>query len=274
MNRFDYMTKGLNLEGLGLEIGPSHDPLVPKSSGRNVEILDHMDQPGLIEKYKTHGVDTSRIEPVDYIWTGGSLTDCIGKSAHYDWIAASHVIEHTPDMIAFISECCALLKPDGVLALAVPDRRFTFDYFRWPSSTGDVLQAHLDKRVRHTTGQIYDAAANAAFKNSAIAWSKGEPGEVVLLRPTLEHAMSRVRESLDTDQYMDAHGWVFTPSSFRLIISDLNALGHIRVDETMFAESSGCEFYASYANRTSTLTTDRLALMRKAHAEMYDLSGL
>lgn len=269
MTRFEQMTKFLNLDGVGLEIGPSHDPLVPKSSGRKVEILDHLDQAGLIEKYRAHGVDISRIEPVDYVWTGGSLTECVGKTGYYDWIVASHVIEHTPDLIAFVTQCCQLLKPEGVLSLAVPDRRYTFDFYRWPSSTGDVLQAHVDKRTRHTPGQVYDAAANASVKNSAIAWSKGEKGDVFLLH-SFDHIQQRLQQSLNTDEYMDAHGWVFTPASFRIVFSDLNRLGYLNVDEVMFSESSGCEFYAVYANRPSRQLPDRQTLVRQAHAELFD----
>lgn len=272
MTRFEEMTRFLNLDGVGLEIGPSHDPLVPKSSGRNVEILDHMDQAGLIEKYRTHGVDISRIEPVDYVWTGGPLTECIGKTGYYDWIVASHVIEHTPDLIAFVSECCALLKPDGVLSLAIPDRRFTFDFYRWPSSTGDVIQAHVDKRTRHTPGQIFDAAANASFKNQAIAWSKGEKGDVLLLHG-FDHVLQRFQQSLNDDGYMDAHGWVFTPTSFRLVMSDLNRLKYLAVDELMFSESPGCEFYAVYANRASEVLPDRQQLVRQAHTELFDMTA-
>lgn len=33
--------------GLGLEIGPSHNPIAPKSKGYSVHIVDHLDAAGL-----------------------------------------------------------------------------------------------------------------------------------------------------------------------------------------------------------------------------------
>ena len=56
--RRTYALPGLNLEGLGLEIGPSYAPLVPKRDGHRVETLDHLDKAALVEKYKGL-VDTS-----------------------------------------------------------------------------------------------------------------------------------------------------------------------------------------------------------------------
>ena len=62
----------IDLDGRGLEIGPSYDPLVPKSSGARIETVDHVGRDELITKYRDWGLDdarSARIEPVDYIWT-------------------------------------------------------------------------------------------------------------------------------------------------------------------------------------------------------------
>jgi predicted SAM-dependent methyltransferase len=156
MNRFQKITASLDTSGKGLEIGPSHNPILPKRDGYDVETVDHLDQQGLIEKYRDHGIDLSRIEPVDYVWTGGSLLELVGDRQRYDWIVAAHVIEHVPDVVGFLQQCLALLKPDGVLSLVIPDRRYSFDYLRFPSSVGSLLQAHLEKRKRHSPGQLVD----------------------------------------------------------------------------------------------------------------------
>jgi hypothetical protein len=40
--------------------------------------------------------------------------------------------------------------------------------------------------------------------------------------------------------YIDAHGWVFTPASFRLLLLDLLALGRTGLREASFLSSPGC----------------------------------
>ena len=112
--------------GKGLEIGPSHNPLMPKAAGFNVEILDYLDAEGLRRKYAAAGIDVSAVEEVDYIADGRSMTEVIGQRQRYDSIVASHVIEHVPDFVAFLNDCEALLKPGGSLVLAVPDKRCCF----------------------------------------------------------------------------------------------------------------------------------------------------
>jgi len=41
LNRIDKALHKIDRTGLGLEIGPSHNPIAPKKAGFNVEVLDH-----------------------------------------------------------------------------------------------------------------------------------------------------------------------------------------------------------------------------------------
>jgi 2-polyprenyl-3-methyl-5-hydroxy-6-metoxy-1,4-benzoquinol methylase len=141
--------------GLGLEIGPSFNPLLPKSEGFNIEILDHLDSQGLRSKYaNSSGINHEAIEEVDYISTGGSVLDAIPYRERYDYIVACHVIEHTIDLLGFLNDCSALLKHDSNLVLAVPDKRFSFDCLRPVTTTGQILQANHDKRSNHSIGKV------------------------------------------------------------------------------------------------------------------------
>ena len=65
MERRDKILYQCNLNGIGLEIGPSHSPILPKAEGYNVETLDHLDRNGLKEKYALHDVDVEKIEEVN-----------------------------------------------------------------------------------------------------------------------------------------------------------------------------------------------------------------
>jgi SAM-dependent methyltransferase len=271
MDRAAKILKELSREGLGLEIGPSFRPIAPKRAGFNVETVDHLDKQGLVAKYQDHGVDVGAIEEVDYVWRGEPLSQLIGQSARYDWIIASHVIEHVPDLIAFLRECAVLLKPDGVLSLVVPDKRFCFDYLRWPSSVGDVVQANLEGRSLHSPGKIFDYFSQVVAVDGQIAWGKGHRGVVSHV-----HDISKAKqlfESSKTDSgYVDIHTWVFTPSSFRLMMLDLQLLGLTSLSERSFFDTDGCEFYITLDGSSRPPQLDRMDLGRRVLTELSDFA--
>jgi hypothetical protein len=51
MSRENRILESIDKNGLGLEIGPSHNPVAPKRSGYNVEIIDHLCKDDLVKKY-------------------------------------------------------------------------------------------------------------------------------------------------------------------------------------------------------------------------------
>ena len=65
------------------------------------------------------------LTPVDVIDDGERLDAVPGDSL--DFIVANHFIEHTEDPIGTIARHLAKLRPGGILFLAVPDKRHTFD---------------------------------------------------------------------------------------------------------------------------------------------------
>lgn len=272
MNRKEIITSLIDRAGLGLEIGPSHDPVAPKAAGYNVRIVDHLSQSELRTKYKDHGVNISNIEAVDLIWRGEPLEELLGPE-RYDWIIASHVIEHMPDPILFIRSCQKVLKPDGILSLAIPDKRYCFDCLRPPSSTGDVLDAYFERRTRHSPGQIFDSFSFAAKLDDSISWDHEKRGNVEFLHG---HGLAggKLQDYLQSPDYVDVHGWVFTPSSFRLIIGDLNALGYLNIREAKFMPTIGCEFFVSFSNSAGLQLPDRLQLAELARSEAFQQGGV
>lgn len=241
----------IDKQGFGLEIGPSHNPIAPKKNGYKVHILDHLSANDLRIKYQDHGLNLDNIEEVDFIWSGQPLHELIGKKHCYDWIIASHVIEHLPDLISFLQQSEQLLKPNGVLSLVVPDKRYCFDYFQSVSSTGMLLDAHRQKFTHPTPGQVFDHCANAATANGVIAWSPdykkngGSSNEADALVYTIEQADAQYHKSITKDDYHDVHCWRFTPESFALILSDINRLGLVKLVIQASFPTNGCEFYVS-----------------------------
>ncbi len=268
MLRNEKMFAALKKEGNGLEIGPSYDPIAPKREGFNVKVMDHASQQELQEKYKSEGVDVNNIEFVDYVWRGESYKELVGNE-RFDWIIASHVIEHVPDLVQFINSCSEVLKDDGVLSLAVPDARYCFDQFRPPSGLSNVIDTHLSGATRHSAGTILEAELNASTRDGRVAWGSGHKGENKFLCSP-EVAVDKFKRAQSSEDYVDAHKWCFTPSSFRLILSDLKMLGLTEMREVSFFGTEGCEFILALSRQSlpGHVVPDRLQLSEAAQKEM------
>ena len=122
------------LKGEGIEVGALHQPLsVP--SGVRVKYVDRMPTAELHRQYQE--ISTPLVEP-DIIDDGERLTK-VGDSSQ-DFVIANHFLEHCQDPIRTFQSFLRVLKPSGVLYVAVPDKRFTFDVDRPPTSIEHVLR--------------------------------------------------------------------------------------------------------------------------------------
>jgi 2-polyprenyl-3-methyl-5-hydroxy-6-metoxy-1,4-benzoquinol methylase len=252
---------------VGIEIGPSHAPIAAKKSGFRVHIIDHMSQKELIKKYTGHNVNLNNIEEVDFIWSGQSYSQLTGKTNYYSWIIASHVIEHTPDLISFLKQCEDMLSEDGVLSLAIPDIRYHFDYFRPITGLSKVIDAYFEKRTIHTIGTIAEYHLNCAVRGGQIAWEQGNTKEFTLLY-SVEDTYNQMKKAIKKKEYLDLHSWSFTPTSFRLLIQDLNDLGFISLKEIIFFPTVGCEFYITLGRKGIGFLQNRLDALKTIKAEL------
>ena len=256
-----------NIDGFGLEIGASHNPLLPKAKGFNVKTVDYASKTELFEKYSNiPGVDAHRIEEVDFVTNGKPLLEIIPNRNQFDFIIASHVIEHVPNLIEFIQSSAELLKDDGLLVLAVPDKRYCFDLIQPLSTTGSVLQANFEKRQRPSPGLIFDSIAYDVLREGQAGWEEDNKNEPTF-NSTLEAAKNFFEFSSQSDNYVDVHVWRFVPSSFRLIIEDLFSLGSIPVREKQFVESASGEFYVTLSKQGEGPKFSRIDLAMRSMKE-------
>jgi GT2 family glycosyltransferase/2-polyprenyl-3-methyl-5-hydroxy-6-metoxy-1,4-benzoquinol methylase len=276
--RADILLAPVPRAGRIIEIGPSFSPIAPKAGGWEAYTLDHATREELTTKYRGHpGVDVSRIEEVDFIWTGGPLSDAVPAALHgtFDAFIASHVIEHTPDLVAFLDSAATLLKPDGVVVLAIPDKRYCFDYFQPLTTTGQLLAAHRERRSRHTPRLAFDHFAYTVEDGGAIAWGQ-RPIQGLRLIHTLEEAHQKFAAARPDGDYLDVHAWRFTPASFELLLLELAWLGETdwRIERTTPPE--GCEFLvwlrrggsaAARSLSSSQLSAQRLRLLKRSIIE-------
>ncbi|WP_171164696.1 class I SAM-dependent methyltransferase [Usitatibacter palustris] len=259
--------EGIDKAGTGLEIGPSHDPLAPKREGYNVHIIDHATREDLVAKYQGQGLPLEQIEEVDFVWSGQTYLELTGKPKHYDWIIASHLIEHTPDIIAFLADCDSLLKDGGVLSLVIPDKRYVFDRFRPITGLARVIDSHLAGMKVHSAGTAAEYYMNVAAKSGLLGWDAATPGDYRFIH-SAQQARDKIREVRDKGAYLDVHNWCFVPHSFRLLMADLFALGYTKLREVRFHATEGCEFYVTLARHGTGPHMSRLEILRAIDAEL------
>lgn len=246
MDRKSKLTSKLNLKGNGLELGPLAWPILTRREA-SIEYVDHATTAELRNLYKHDaGVPNEQIVDVDFALSGRPLTETVG-SKKFDYVLASHVIEHVPDIIGWLQEINNILKPGGILSLAIPDKRYTFDIDRNVTRSADILAAHIDKNTSAATSAVYDHFRNYRSKvDPAQVWD----GQLYLSEEAGPHRYS-IKESYDFcianklgREYIDTHIFVFTPASFFEALRDLIELSMLPFKVAFFYDTAegGIEF--------------------------------
>ena len=206
---------------VGLEFGPLDRPIVSRDEG-DVRYIDHATTDELREKYHDdESIDVGRLVDVDYVWDGKPLTQIVSTGQRFDYVIASHVAEHVPDLIGWLRDIREVLEDNGILSLVIPDRRYTFDYLREPTTTADLVDAYVQERTRPTPGQVFDHYSRVVHLDLDLAWNGSLRPDQMERKFTDEEAMAQAHRAQATDSYIDVHCWVFTPRSFFSALSDL-----------------------------------------------------
>lgn len=220
MTRREKLLSGLDVTHLrGIEIGPLMSPVISKNESE-IYYVDHADRETLQSRYlQDPNVNPEQIVTVDVVWRDRTLRECFPDGRQFDYVIASHVIEHVPDMVGWMREIAEVLKPGGRFMLAIPDKRFTFDYLRVPTRLSEVVDAYL-RRIRHPSpGQIFDYSANTVELDLIAAWENRVEPASLKRRVSLRSALERTVEF--TQDGRVGHCWVFTARSFIGILADL-----------------------------------------------------
>ena len=229
MDRRDEILAGIKVDELvGLEIGPLDKALVERRPGRRIFYADYAPRAELRAKSADDpGVNIEAIPEIDFVCR--DLGDYRGIELRFDYVIASHVVEHAPDVLGWFNMVLGLLRRDGVLVLAIPDRRYTFDYFRPESTLGDVLEAYFELRKIPSFRQVFDGNGMARRVDTAQAW-KSAPDLNAERYFDVATVLWMAKNSLFECTHYDCHCWVFTYESFLKIIEELDELLLLPVD--------------------------------------------
>lgn len=135
------------IKGKGLEIGPAEHPLAIPHEAK-ATYVDEISTQDLIKLYpylKKHNLVN-----VDVVDDGQALNHFKDKTQSF--VIANHFLEHVIDPIKTLRNFYRVLKPEGVIFMAIPDKRFTFDKMR-PITPLDRLKEFYDNPKKAEAGK-------------------------------------------------------------------------------------------------------------------------
>jgi SAM-dependent methyltransferase len=126
--------------GDGIEIGALHRPLrVPPAA--QVRYVDQMTRKQLLATHSSAVYGNPRwVVETDVVDDCEHLATFADESV--DFVVANHILEHTEDPVGALEHLVRVVRPDGILFLALPDARQTFDALRVRTTVEHVLRDH------------------------------------------------------------------------------------------------------------------------------------
>jgi SAM-dependent methyltransferase len=260
----------------GLEIGPLAAPRVRKDQGE-VIYVDHTDGEGLRRKYADNSVlkdYLDQIVDIDcVIGDGQGIHEALADQDPFDYVIASHLIEHIPDPVTWLSDIASLLRPSGILSLVIPDKRFTFDINRRTTEIAELVDGYLRRLHKPSFKQAYDFISKEITEmvDPSTVWAGTADFNGVVRSDVPDPdvaALQLCRTIESSDQYVDLHCSVFTPDSFLVLHEKLARLGLIEFEVAHFVptEFNELEFHVSL-RRTDT-SLDRNSAMERQLASI------
>jgi predicted SAM-dependent methyltransferase len=136
------------LRGEGLEVGGLNAPLkVPDEV--KVRYVDLVDVDELQKSYPDF-----EIKRPDIVANGETL-DCVGDGSQ-DFVIANHFLEHCEDPIGALKNFLRVVRRGGVVFVAIPDKRFTFDVRRDVTTFEHLLKDHEEGGAWSRLGHFED----------------------------------------------------------------------------------------------------------------------
>jgi len=233
-DRHNRILNGLDIETMeGVEIGALCWPIVRKDEGL-ITYVDHVDTATLRKKYGSKPLVLPELMvDVDVALDGKTLAEAFVPARQFDYVLASHIVQHVPDLIEWLGELVPILKENGTVRLVVPDKRFTFDYRRRNTQLGDVMAAFVVAAKVPQPQQILDFLTNFRELTASDGWASRHSAENSRLSPqNSEKWLSKAIEAT-TGIHHDVHCWAFTPESFAILFYEM-ALARLHSFECHF----------------------------------------
>lgn len=202
------------INGQGIEIGALHCPL-PVEEFAIVKYVDRMSTADLRREYKE--MANENLVNVDIVDDGETLATVADGSQ--DFVIACHFVEHSQDPIRTLGNMLRVLRPNGVLYIALPDKRFSFD---------------RDRPITKLSHLLDD------YRNGPEASRRAHVAEWVQYVDKIEIpylAESRIQGLIDQNYSIHYHAW--TQTEMLELVTALSSILYIPLDLEAFIKNAG-----------------------------------
>jgi len=246
MNRLEKMRINLPIRaGRGFEIAPLTNPVVCKDEGA-VFYGDFMSSAELRSFHANNPfVDTSKIVDVDVVLGRQPLEQTLESLTPFDYVIASHVFEHVANPVRWLQSLSAVLQPGGLVSLAIPDKRYTFDFLRDLTRISEILANYYENIDFPTAVQALDSNINVVEVDLKAAWDGTIDPRQLRHYYASELAVVAYQRTIAKGQFADVHCTVWTLDHFLRTFKELTKrhLVDLRVHATIAPERYTNEFF-------------------------------
>lgn len=230
-SRAEFVLSHLDVSKRGIEIAPYFNPLVSKQK-YDVWYVDCIDNAEIQKKAAANPGAVGKTPPkIDSVWVPGQrLKRCVGNQT-FNYAVASHVFEHVPNPIGWANQILECLEPGGRLALLIPSRLYSMDYYRRETTFGELMGWYIDNPSIPTTGQIMDFLSQSFEDRADVDFNQDMlPFSEARRHYSDADALNYATWVHNEKRYLDAHCTVWTAESFMEVFSRVRDLKVMNVD--------------------------------------------
>jgi SAM-dependent methyltransferase len=231
--RQEFVVSNLDTSKRGIEIAPYFNPMVSKEKF-DVWYVDCIDNDEIQKKAKENpGAVGKAVPRIDSVWVPGKpLIECVAGQS-FQFAVASHVFEHVPNPLGWVQQILDCINVGGTLALLVPNKLYSMDYYRRETTFADILGWYVDKPSIPTPGQVVDFLCQSFHDLGEVDFTKEMlPFDEAKRLYSDKDAMSFAQMTKDRNYYLDVHCTVWTPDSFVEVFDRIAKLGLLNVELT------------------------------------------
>ena len=202
----------------GLEISPLDNPFL---RGDGVYYFDVLPTEELRAKALNDGRNANNVPDIHFHHPSGDLSIINCK---FDIVFSAHCVEHIPDFVNHFIAVKGLLNEGGKYHFYVPNKRYTFDYYKPLTQVEEIVEAHNLKACKPSLTQFLRHFLYRGTHNDRSRHWGGDHGENPYQKG-LERMSELVKCYNNSKGYLDLHCWIFTPDSFISILESLRLSG-------------------------------------------------